>query len=137
VLRHGVASPDGSTLYITGTSDGISQLSAATLAVERGYSSAGTPQNVDVHEDGSRVYVGLGTDAILVITTSTGLTRPIVFSGAMSTYGVALVEAIGRGYVTDEDGGGVHVFDLQSEAEIPSEYIDLGAGSRPRAIVGS
>jgi hypothetical protein len=46
------------------------------------------------------------------------------------------LENLKRAYVSDPNGDAIRVFDLDTEAELPGERIDLAPGSEPRSLAG-
>jgi len=135
--RYGVVSPDGMYLYVSNTSNDVSRIQTSDLTEVDSFSplTFGTPRNMAINEDGSKVYVALQfSSAIMVIETATGSVTEITFTDASSPYGVALLEGTNRGYVTDESRGWIHVFDLTTETEIIGERYESGELSYPRAI---
>ena len=134
--RYAVVSPDNTFLYVSAPYSGIYKIRTSDLAILANYTESLYSRNMAISSDGSVVYTALQNNSILTIDTSSGNTSTISFTGAGSTYGVALIERTGRGYVTDEWWDRIYVFDLVSGQELPGELIDITELNTPRSIAG-
>ncbi len=136
--RYAVVTPSGAYLYVSRNASGdISKINIATNATTS-IAVSGTPRNMDVSDSGDKVYAALQSSSIAVIDTATDAVNTISFSGAFSTYGVAIMPGTNKGYVTDEDRDTVHVFDVTTETEITGPGLPIAVsptGRTPRAIV--
>lgn len=116
--RFGVVTPDGAFLYTSNNASGdISKVALADNSVTT-ITTGGSPRNMALSNDGSKVYVPLQDGGIAVVSVATDGVNPISFTGALSTYGVAVLPGTNLGYVTDEDGNQLFVFDTSTDTEL-------------------
>jgi YVTN family beta-propeller protein len=138
--RYAVVAPSGAYVCVSSQyngSDDVVKINTANNATT-GIVTGGTPRNMDISPSGDKVYVALQTSDIAVIDTANDSVSTISFTGASSTYGVALMPGTNKGYVSDENDG-VYVFNVTTETEItgPGYPITGEAFDYPRAIAAS
>lgn len=134
--RYAVVLPDGSAVFVSRDSaGGVSRIATATNVVTS-IATGGTPRNMDVNASGSKVYVALQNGDLGVINTATNTPSTITLTGASSTYGVAVADALNRAYVTDEDSDTVHVVNTLTDTQISGAGLPITdlAFDTPRAI---
>jgi len=130
--RYAVVTPDGASVYVSGSS--LFKIDAATL-VPSSIPGVSYGRNIALSNDGSKLYVALQSSSIAIVDTATNSTSTLTFAGASSTYGVAVVPGTSLGYVTDENSGEVEVFDTTTDTEITGVGIPIAVGRTPKAIV--
>jgi YVTN family beta-propeller protein len=132
--RFAVATPDGSSVYVANNGGDVTHIDTADASTST-IDVNGFPRNMAITSDGSGVYAALQNDEIALIDTSDDSVTPITFTGASSTYAVALVESEDRGYVTDESNEVVFAFTLSTSTEItgPGFPITDAGFDTPRA----
>lgn len=132
--RYAVVTPDGATVYISGSP--VMRITTATNAVTS-VSGAPNGRNMAITAAGDKVYVATQGSDIKVIATATNTVTALPFPGASSTYGVAVVDQTSRGYVTDENNNEVLVFDTSTDTVVTGTGIPIPVGSTPRAIAAT
>ncbi len=142
--RYAVVTPDGSAVYTSGFPVTRIDTSDFSTTTPTGEGTIGG-RNMAVSNDGSKVYVASQSDYVWVINTSDDSVDWIVFTGASSLYGVAVVPGTNLGFVTDEFDEVVYVFDTSTDTQItgtglpisdpdlftPRAIAAVGAGSPP------
>lgn len=134
--RYAVVLPGGGALLVSrATGNAIARVDTATSAVTY-LSVSGTPRNMAITRDGSKVYAALQNAEVAVIDTATNGVNLVTVPGASSTYGVALVESIARAYVTDESSSVVHVLNTTNDTPITGPGLPIASATfqTPRAI---
>ncbi len=116
--RSGIVTPDGAFLFVGGGDSGsVDKINLATSVVTP-IPVTGAPRNITLSNDATKVYAPGMSDDLFIIDVATNAVSSIVFTGAATLYGVAVVPGTDFGYVTDADGDVVFVFDTSTDTEI-------------------
>jgi YVTN family beta-propeller protein len=139
--RFAVATPDGQFVYVSTDNSRVVKISTATDAIVTtimlgDFGISGSTRNLAVSPDGTKVYAGLlFRPSIAIIDVATDTATELTFTGASSTYGVAVLRDGSLGFVTDESfSGEVWVFDLATGLEVTHARFPISVGSTPRGI---
>ncbi len=120
--RYGVVLPDGSALYVSGAS-GADRVALPSGAVTSIPGAAG--ENMDVSADGSKIYIAQQGNGLGVIKTATNTFTTISLTGVDWAFGVAVHDASGRVYVTDQNQHVAYVVDLASDVQLPDPQLPI------------
>jgi YVTN family beta-propeller protein len=134
--RFGVVTPDGAFLYTSNNaSANVSKVDLNNLASVTTIATGGSPRNMALSNDGSKVYVATQSDEVVVVTVATNGVSSITVTGAQSLYGVTVIPGTTFGYATDEDGDVVYVWDANTDTEVTGAGFPItGNFDTPRAI---
>lgn len=131
--RDVVVTPGGKFAYVTsdrGTVTKVRVSDGMTTVI----SISGSSRNLAISPDGSKVFVATQNNRISVIDVGTDAVREIIFAGAFTTYGVAILRDGSSGFVTDVPRDLVYRFNPNAEVEIIDGNFPADVGSSPRGI---
>lgn len=133
--RSAVVTPDGAFLYVANNGDGtvikfdLSTLVPTTIVL------GDDPRNIAISGDGAYVYVPGQDDVLYRVTVSNDVVDILSFPSAGCLYGVALIDSLASGYVTDECNDAVYAFSTADFTAIPTDVTDAAfTFDTPRAI---
>jgi YVTN family beta-propeller protein len=130
--RFAVVTPDGSSLFVSNDGSGdVTRITTATGATTT-IDTPGSPRNMALSSDGSKVYVGTLNDDLAIIAVSDNSVTGITFTDACEIYAVTIVPGTDLGYATDACNDEVFTFDAATDAE--TGVINDDGFDTPRAI---
>ncbi|NOY69715.1 MAG: DUF5011 domain-containing protein, partial [Deltaproteobacteria bacterium] len=128
--RYAVVGPDGLFVY---ESSGYKINTVDNTAVSVGIGG----RNMAITAAGDKVYAADQWRSLTVLHTADDSIGSVSFSGASSTYGVAIAPGTHLGYVSDEDRDAVWVFDTATDTPISGPRIPIETESTPRGITAT
>ena len=133
-LVYGLVLPDGSAMYVTGSSGVVTRVALASGALSPVAGASG--RNMDMKANGSKVYVAQGENGFGFITTASNTFTAIPLTSPGYLQATAVHDATGRVYVTDANSNAVYVVDLATDTEVPNPEFPIRDSyfSSPRAI---
>ncbi|MCK6553504.1 hypothetical protein L6Q96_02790 [Candidatus Binatia bacterium] len=136
--RSAVVTCDGAFVYVANNlgSPAVSKIQTSDNTVVGGINfGSGTPRNMSITPDCSKIYVPLQNDSVGVIDRTAGdATALIAVPNGDRTYGSAVLDSGTSVYVTDEDDDEVEVIDVATDTVLSGPGLPIPAGSTPRGI---
>ena len=135
--RSAVVTCDGAFVYVANNSGSpdVSKINTANNGVTGiNFPGFGSPRNMSMAPNGSKIYVGLQNDTLGVINTGTDATSQVTLTGASSTYGTAVIRDGSRVFVSDESNDDVEVVTVATDTQVTGAGLPISAESTPRGI---
>jgi YVTN family beta-propeller protein len=135
--RSAVVTCDGAFVYVANNSGSpdVSKIRTSDNTVVDGLDfTSGSPRNMSITPDCSKIYVGLQSANVGVIRTANDATSLIAVPNGDSTYATAVIANGTRVYVTDEDDNEVEVIDVATDTVLAAAELPIPTGSTPRGI---
>jgi YVTN family beta-propeller protein len=132
---HVIATPDGNNVYVSTGTNTVFKVNTTSYAATPITLAAGSSRNMAVTPDGAKVYVALQNSNVGVIQVSNDAVTNLNFTSVISSYGVGISADGTRGFVTDQSGGKVVVFDTSTGLEITASRFPITGFTTPRAII--
>jgi YVTN family beta-propeller protein len=136
--RSAVVTCDGAFVYVANNSGSPSvskfRTSDNTIVGSGIDFVGGSPRNMAITPDCTKIFVPLQNDTVGLIVTATDTPSTIMVPNGDSTYGAAVTFDGRRAYITDEDDNEVEVIDVATNTVLGGSDLPIPAGRTPRGI---